>query len=230
VDLMREPFPLQWPKGWHRTPREERQRSRFGFRGQVSFSQARTELLVELERIGAANVVITTDLPVRRDGLPYAASRAGDDPGVAVWCVHDSAERVFACDTWLTHAENMTAIARSLEALRGLERWGMADAMTRAFTGFAALPAGDGTEYVPPAPPPAKRPWREVLGRRFNDLTEHAQYNPWPDGLEPEALLAIAKSRHRKMIQIHHPDVGGDPAIAAELNAALAEAEQELSA
>lgn len=124
---MREPYPLQWPPGFSRTASADRRDSRFG-RGvfKVGLAIARTDVITELDRLGAANYIITTDLPTRRDGLPYADGRS-NDPGVAVWFILDDKERVFACDKWKTHAENMRAIALSIEAMRGLERWGMAD-------------------------------------------------------------------------------------------------------
>lgn len=215
---MRSPFPLQWPDGFKRTRPEQRMRSRFGFKasGQVSLSAARDELLRELDRLGAANYVITSDLPVRHDGLPYANGRASD-PGIAAWFVLDDAERVFACDRWLSHAENMQAIAKSIAAMRGLDRWGMADVIERVVGGFAALPPGG--EPATPATP-RKRAWHEVL-----DVT-----TLFKSGMLADAdLLVIAKQRHRERIKVAHPDAGGDPAIAAELNAALAEAEEELS-
>jgi len=158
---------------------------------------------------------------VRHDGLPYANGRASD-PGIAAWFVladdrGNAQERVFACDRWLTHAENMQAIAKSVEALRGLDRWGMADVVERVIGGFAALPPGDGGEHVPA--PPRKRVWREVL-----DVAH------LPRSLRPGDLLTITRQRHRELIKVHHPDAGGDTAIAAEINAALAEAETELGA
>lgn len=222
--MARQGFPLQWPDGSARTPPENRLRSKFGVRGQVSFSQAYRFLRDELDRLVAINVAITSDLPVRHDGTPYSPGRAVDDPGVAVWFMladknGKHTERTFACDRWLTHAENMTAIAKSIEALRGLDRWGMADAVERAFSGFTALPAGGETSTGEgPPPEPRKRPWREVLADTFT---------PFPD-LDGDELLVLAKSRHRKLIQLHHPDRGGDAAKAAEINAALAEAEKEL--
>jgi hypothetical protein len=221
--VKREPFPLQWPEGWQRTKPSSRERSRFGFRstGQVSFSSARHDLLAELDRLGAGNVVITSDLPTRHDGLPYANGRA-DDPGIAVWFVlanrklGRTEERVFACDKWRTHAENMQAIAKSIEAMRGLERWGAGDVVQRAFAGFAALPAGSGEETIA-TPPPRKRTWREVF-EMFNVY----------DAIPAADILAIARVRHRNAIKAAHPDVGGTHELAAELNAALAEAEREL--
>lgn len=221
---MREPFPLQWPDGWARTRSDFRARSKFGYRnsGQVSFSAARQELLDELARLGAANAVITSDLPTRHDGLPYANGRA-EDPGIAVWFVLPDDrgvmhERVFACDKWRSHAENMQAIAKSIEALRGLDRWGASDVVTRAFAGFNALPPGSGDEVTPP--PPVKRPWWEVLGINLEVRIATPR----------ELLLDIAKLQHRKLIKTAHPDAGGSHEAAAELNAAIEEAERELGA
>lgn len=217
----RDPFPLQWPDGFARTPSAERTKSQFGRsesgqRGEVPFAQARSTVLHELELLGAANVVITSDLPIRLDGLPYASGRA-QDPGIAVWFVRNDQERVFACDRWKTPGENLRAIALSIKAMRGLGRWGMADVVERAMGGFAALPPGSGHEYVPPPPVPKERPWREVLE------------GAWPTALDADEALVLAKARHRKLIKIHHPDAGGDPAKAAEINAALAAAEKELA-
>lgn len=67
------------------------------------------------------------------------------------------------------------------------------------------------------AKPRVKRPWRQVLGPGQS----------WPQFGKPE-LLALARRRHRELIQKHHPDRGGDTAVAAEINAALDEAEMEL--
>lgn len=206
---MRDPYPLQWPEGWKRTT--WRQRSKF----EPHFTIDRDDVLHWLGKRGS-RVVITSDLPTRNDGLPYYAGVS--DPGIAVWWVEKGHERVVACDRWSRADENMRAIAKTLEALRGLERWGAHEMVERAYAGFAALPAGDGSEHVPPPPAPTKRPWRKVLGETFA---------PWP-ALGVDELLLLARSRHRKLIQLHHPDVGGDHAIAAELNAALAEAEAEL--
>lgn len=215
--MKRAPYPLQWPPGQKRTPSTGRRHSRFGDRrvvaggspGTPSPYEAAKELLAELKLLGAAHVTITSQLPTRHDGLPYADGRS-DDPGVAVWFVHRGHERVFACDLWFTVGDNLRAIALSVGAMRGLARWGMADVEERVFAGFAALPAG-----APDAP--RKRAWREVLG--VESIV----------GLEPADLLAIAKARHRGLIAAAHPDAGGDVDRAAELNVALDEASAELA-
>jgi hypothetical protein len=198
---MRKPFPLQWPAGEARTSHGLRRLSPF----KVGLATARDHVIAELGRLGAANGVITSNLPTGRDGLPYADGRA-DDPGIAVWFVLDGAERVFACDAFYKPEANLQAIAKSIEALRGLERWGVSGAQRRAFAGFTALPAGE----------PTKRPWREVLA------------GPWPAELGPLEQLAIAKARFRAAIAAAHPDAGGHDARAVELNVAYADAEAEL--
>lgn len=157
--------------------------------------------------------MITSNLPTRQDGLPYYAST--DDPGIAVWWVERGAERVVACDRWYRADENLRAIIKTLEAMRGLDRWGATEMAERAFAGFAALPPGSAGSM-----PTGPRPWREVLG---------ATFGPWPE-LAKDELLVLAKSRHRKLIAIAHPDAGGDVARAAELNVAIASAEAELGA
>jgi hypothetical protein len=218
--MARRPYPLQWPPGSRRTSSKERVPSSFGRpepgrfgRSPPSAYETAKELHAELGRLGAANAVITSQLPTRHDGLPYADGRS-EDPGIAVWFVLDGHERVFACDKWCTPGENLRAIAKSIEALRGLERWGMADVVSKAFAGFAALPSGA------PAPP-VKRDWREVFG--VEALVDTLLASSTDD------LIAVVKARHRKLIAEHHPDAGGDVARAAELNAALDEAEKELS-
>jgi hypothetical protein len=47
----------------------------------------------------------------------------------------------FACDRWDSVADNVQAIRKTIEALRGIERWGTGDMVQRAFAGFVALPS-----------------------------------------------------------------------------------------
>lgn len=207
---MRNPSPLQWPDNWPRTPAEQRVRARF----RTPLSGAVDDLLAELDRLDAANAIITTDLPVKGNGLPYADGRA-TDPGIAVWFTLDGVEHVLACDRWSTPADNIRSISCSIEALRGLKRWGAAQLVNRAFTGFRALPA--------PAPP--QRGWREVFGP-YPELTPEAVKKL--SDAQRDGLLRHIKQLYRERIAGCHPDKGGSEAIAAELNAARDAAEREL--
>jgi hypothetical protein len=198
----RDPYPLQWPEGWKRS--RGRGIPRFGAK---SFAWVRDSIIRQLNKRGS-HVVITSDLPLRQDGLPYANGRC-DDPGVAVYWVEQGHERVIACDRWRQISLNMRAIDLSLTAMRALDRWGASEMVDKAFAGFAALPAG-------PAAAP-KKTWKEIFGV---EGLQHVLGNA--------ELLAIIKQRHRDRIKLVHPDLGGDPTIAAELNAALDDAEREL--
>jgi len=130
-----EAFPLCWPAGWPRVQRRER--SRFG----LTFAAARDELFVELTRMGARQIILSTNVALRRDGLPYANEKDPADPGVAVYFQRKGKSMTFACDRWDRVRDNIRAICKTIEALRGIERWGASDMMERAFTAFVALPA-----------------------------------------------------------------------------------------
>ena len=47
-------------------------------------SDATSRLIRECRLLGAANVIVSTNVAVRRDGLPYARQRTPEDPGAAV--------------------------------------------------------------------------------------------------------------------------------------------------
>jgi len=193
---MIEAFPLSWPRGWPRTKNPSR--SRFD----VPFTSARDGLMEQIRLLGGRLPVLSSDLELRRDGLPYANQREPADKGVAVYFEWKGQPRVFACDRWDRIKDNIRALEKTIEAIRGIERWGASDMLERAFTGFTALPS-----------PGAKRSWREVLG------FERAS-NPDREGIE----LAFRSKAKRA-----HPDAGGSTEAMAELNAARAEALQEVN-
>lgn len=195
-----EAFPLAWPAGRARTPDYHREQSRFD----TTFARARDNVIREIKllldnRWRDPDAVISTNLALRRDGLPLANARRPEDPGVAVYFTYNGAQRCFACDRWSTIDDNMQAIAKTIEALRGIARWGTGDMLAAAFTGFTALPA------------PASRTWREVLGVQLGEG------------------LSDARLAYRRAAAAAHPDRGGSDARMAEVNAAWAEAQRALS-
>lgn len=127
-------------------------------------------------------MVVSTNLPLFRDGYPIASAMEPKDPGVAVYFRLKDKPMAFACDRYVYVYENIQAIAKTIEALRGIERWGASDMMERAFTGFKALTDGPSDD------------WREILG------------------LEPFEIVTkkMVESRHRELVKQHHPDMGGD--------------------
>ncbi len=151
---MTEAYPLQWPE--HRPRISRRERSRFN----VSFARARDELLNELRLMGARLPVLSTNVNLRRDGLPYANQPEPDDPGVAIYFERRGRQMAFACDRWDRVRDNVQAIRHTISALRGLDRWGTGDMVEAAFTGFEALPAPD---------------WRGDLGLDFEATLADAE-------------------------------------------------------
>ena len=175
---MAEAYPLSWPEGWPRTPDYKRtSASKFN----TTFDRARTELIKELRLLGAGNVVISSWLPLRRDGLPYSdqARRRLDDPGVAVYFLLRKRQMVMARDAYTNVHDNLRSIGLGIAHLRGLERHGGGTMMERAFEGFAALP------------PPSVKEWWAVLG------------------LRPDASRADIEEKFRELVKKHHPDNGG---------------------
>lgn len=191
-------FPLEWPEGWPRTEPHRRVRARYT----VEFEKARRELTRELVRLDARNedlAVLSTNIPIRKDGHPYASYPKITDPGVAVYFWRDGKQHVIACDAWVLVKDNIRAIGLTIEALRAMERSGASGILERAYQGFEALPAPGGEDD-----------WRTVLqvpGCR--DLNE-------------------ANHAYMKLRGNHHPDRGGKAEDFYRINRAIAAAEKEL--
>ncbi|CAN7339878.1 hypothetical protein LJR074_001930 [Acidovorax sp. LjRoot74] len=205
-------YPLTWPTGWKRTPQGQRTHGRFGVAkttpggwkshsSELPVSQATTRLLNELARMGAphADIILSTNLVLRLDGLPRSGQAAPSDPGAAVYWrdPYNGQPRSMAIDQYTRVEQNIAALAATIEAMRAIERHGGAVVMERAFTGFAALPA-----------PATGRDWQVVL-----DLMDM-----------PEPTADDVRKAYRRLAAVHHPDRGGDPAKMAELNQARDEA------
>lgn len=207
-------YPLTWPTGRPRTPRGKQTHSRFhkrtreqsasGFsmvrRSSITVASGRDELVAELHRLGARGVIISTNIELKNDGLPYSNRRPPDDPGAAVYFTYQDRDMCFACDRWTSVGENLQAIAKTIEALRGIERWGTGEMVQAAFTGFQALPA-------PVAPDP---PWRFTLG------------------IADDATLDDAEDAYKRKAREQHPDRGGTHDDMVRLNGAIEKARKEL--
>ncbi len=130
-----EAYPLTWPIG------RPRARSREHARFKTALGAAIQNVHREVALLGGVQLVISSNLLLRRDGLPSARSGYIGDVGVAVYFELKKKPMCFACDRWDAVQDNMQAIAKTIEALRGIERWGSGSMVEQAFTGFLALPA-----------------------------------------------------------------------------------------
>lgn len=193
-------YPLAWPPGRRRTEPHRRAVAKFGER---SFAVARDQLLAELKRLGGVKqIILSTNIELRQDGLPYAGRRMPDDPGVALYFIDRKGRQMaFACDRWKHIEDNMRAIEKTVEALRGIERWGSGDMLDAAFTGFQALPAAGS--------PPTSPPWWEVLGTTR------------------DAPVDRVTECYRRVLMNAHPDRGGSNVAVHEVEAAFAAFKRE---
>lgn len=190
-------FPLHWPDG------QPRSRHRKSAKFKVSMAEARDHLINELKLLGARYVTISSDVPLRRDGLPYANAPQPRDPGVAIYFDYDGEQMVFACDRWKKVEHNVRAVGKTIEAIRGIARWGSTDMMKRAVSSFRhALPGQ-----------PAAEDWRGVFGFR--------------NGRRPS--LDEVKAKYRELSRVHHSDLGGNEDEMKRINIAWEAAQKELS-
>lgn len=199
-------YPLAWPLGWKRTPIAQRGISDY----RVDFTKARDDLARELGLLchRTIDVVISSNVPTRRDGLPYANQREPEDPGVAAyWVDRKGTQRVIACDAWRHVRENLRAVGLAVSAFRMIERTKASEILDRTFQGFAALPAAGRI-----------RPWWEVLGL---DPTMRQLHGP--EGLQ------VIEAKYRRLALEQHPDRGGSNDAMAELNGAISEARKAAS-
>lgn len=149
-------YPLAWPSGRPRTAKPKDALFRDGGR-RLTLTTSRQRLRDQtgmLTKHGQpwriVNMVLSTNIRFTASGSrdQNVSRRDPDDAGVAFYFGLDGKPHVLACDRWDTVYDNIAAIAAHIEALRGQERWGVAD-LKQAFAGHVALP------------PP--NPWWEVL-------------------------------------------------------------------
>lgn len=198
-----EAYPLTWPAGWKRET--YRTRAKFGTgtrqyssdgnsswntKTALTIAQGTERVLKVLNQMGFnTSVIISSNLALRNDGLPRSNQSAPTDPGVAVYWGKGNKARCIAVDRYDRVADNLGAIAATLEAMRAIERHGGAAILDRAFTGFTALPAPEQPFQVLGVGANASKDEIEIAYRRL--ASEHH-----PDkGGDPHQMARINAAR-----------------------------------
>lgn len=172
-----EAFPLHWPAGWPR--HKGQQDSDRLFRGpSYQWDRVYRGLVQEVQRIGGERVIVSSNQPIRHDGLPYAQTRNIADTGVAIYFTRGGKQMVMAQDRFCSIIGNMRSLTLALDGLRQMERHGGGVMLERAFEGFAALPS------------PGSAHWSTILG------------------VSPEATRAEIDAAYRRLARERHPDQG----------------------
>lgn len=197
--------PVEWPEAVERTV--VRDESRFKKR---SFSTAIRMVVEELDRFRARKIRATANVATgsARGCLDFngvAVTFELRDRSIGEWIGH-----AIACDNYPYASDNAVAIAKTVEALRAVERHGSSQLAAMAMSGFRALPPGADSG-------PKHRHWREVLDVPGSGLTTNQQ-------------ITLAKASFRELQKTLHPDHGGSPAAFEELTGAWASAKRDLGA
>lgn len=80
-------------------------------------------MLVTGRSNGQIRCVLSSDIPCKRDGAPYADFDEPSDPGAAVWWVDGSGDLcAIACDAWNRVSANFRAIALNIHHMRAVQR------------------------------------------------------------------------------------------------------------
>lgn len=188
-------YPLDWPKGIARAKwRDENSH----FKRELTIPDAYGGLCEELEKLGATGAVISTNLEVSSVLRPRGDRGRPQDPGVAVYFQLDKQPYAMTCDRWERVQHNMRALALHLEAMRGMERWGVGSGR-QAFAGYRALPdpasAGGETPFKILGVPEGadaneiNRAWREKIRDVHPDL----------NGGTNEAAIRINRARDQAL-------------------------------
>ncbi|MBL1177638.1 J domain-containing protein [Pantanalinema sp. GBBB05] len=217
-------YPLRYPDGVERTPRDKRQMFQPLSRWRCqSVGDARDCLLSALKTLGAKNVTVSSNVPVNGHGKLSGNSREPEDVGVAVYFRLDKTEMELCCDRWLELKDNLQALSIQVEILiaqreiegsvlmqksRTPHQHGKSEASRQQKHQRQARPRDRGTysQGQQRQTPPAR--WADTLGVKPTD-----------------SLEAIRKA-YRLLARKHHTDVGGDEEMMKRINNAWEEAKR----
>lgn len=184
--------PLCWPNNVPRTAPHLRGQPLFN---DVTIETGTSHITQEINRLNKRqcytddrSVIISSNLNIRKDGLPFSQQAQPSDPGIAVYFklrfVRNGKwyERpcVLTCDKWNRVGFNLEAIARDISAQRARERWGCTS-IEQAFQGYLAIPERCGGLA-----------WWDLLG------------------VHSAATQEQIKERFKALAKTSHPDAGGN--------------------
>lgn len=205
-----------WPDDWLVRP----------FYESSPFSSSYTQTLDLLDRelfmLGASNVIVQLDVSarsVRADGALRADVKVGKPGVILSFDTKKHGTLTYATDKYRPWVENLRAIALGLEALRKIERYGIAE-RGQQYAGYREL--GTGIALGPGQMTPA------AAASLIADLLE-------PDDDGPISSLSVRKSWRverarfsRQLAKRLHPDAGGSADLYAQVTQAVDVLDKEM--
>lgn len=168
--MNRQAYPLCWPVGWPKTEPTRRERGLF----KTSLPAALNNLKRNVALLGGKELILSSNYTL--------GNERPKEPGVVAYFTWQDLQVAIPCDRWSLVEHNVQAIALTIEAMRGMERWGAKHMIKAMFTGFKALPQSTEAEA-----------WWDVLG------------------VQHDASHEAVKAAYRDLVKAHHPDAGGNP-------------------
>jgi hypothetical protein len=204
-------YPLTWPPtSQQRTPSNKRASASY----RAGFAKARDNLLDELRLFGADNVVISSDIPLRKDGLPYASFKEPADPGIGVYFRIKGQSYALCCDVWDRAKDNLRAIGEYISALRVIRN-------CRVSPLQPILIKHKIEDYILQRPDvrsesKKKRPTGSSKSDKSKQKTQSSQQSTplnWREilGVARDADFAKVRAAYYACAKIYHPDSGTLP-------------------
>lgn len=178
-------YPLCWPPGWPKTEPHNRESAKF----KTALPAALANLKRQIELMGGAGVLLSSNYTL--------GSSNPKEPGVVAYFTWAKVEMAIPCDRWLKLEDNVHAIALTVEAMRGMERWGAKHMIRAMFTGFKQLPLNPNGES-----------WWKVLNVPVNAPRDQV------------------RDAYQRLVKESHPDAGGDQERFIKIQRAYEEYEQ----
>ena len=138
-------------------------------------------------RVSQRDPIISSNLQLRKDGIPYSNQAQPDDVGVAVYFWLGQKPVVFACDSWSKVEYNLIAIAVHIESMRRAERTGVGS-WQQAFRGYELPSSGPAWYEVLECPPNA------TLEEAEKCFREKAKLHHPDAGGNPEVMKIIRQA------------------------------------
>jgi hypothetical protein len=138
--MNKERFPLTWPDGKARTKSPQRSPFRRPGYPWVGHSMSEAMDLIEsnVRQMQGTNLIVSTNIKLRQDGLPYSGQAQPKDTGAAAYFTLKNKPISFSCDKYNRVECNLWSIGKTIEATRAIERWGSAT-IEQSFRGFMAI-------------------------------------------------------------------------------------------
>ncbi len=131
---------VAWPAHQPQTPAKNRKAAQFTMDNLDRLTLLENELrCLSAKEVTLSAWIVPSRGQIRKDGWPSVNAKAVA-PGVILSFTSAGKKREFAADQYLHWLDNLYAIGKILEALRGIDRWGGASA-GKQYAGFSPVVA-----------------------------------------------------------------------------------------